>query len=187
MPVPLPCVLLLLIGPPAAGKSSFARAMVDAGLVAPEAVVSCDAIREALFGPDTSSDSADPVVFARMDDLVRRRLRAGLPVVLDATNVTSQARLRMIKWAKAARRPVWAATFRVDAQTALDQNATREKVLPEAAVLEYAHRMQANSSPAQLVAEGIDQIIDVPGRTDNTSPAQAIRLVFTAGTTTSTE
>lgn len=83
-----------------------------------------------MFGPDADPEIADPQVFAHMDDVIRQRLHDGREVVVDATNITSQARLRMIKWAEDAGRPVWLARFPVELSTLLDQNAHRSKTLP---------------------------------------------------------
>lgn len=176
--ISLPCVLLLLVGPPAAGKSTFAQAMADIGLIGEGAIVSCDAIREEMFGPDADPETADPQVFARMDDLVRQRLNDGRAVVVDATNVTSQARLRMIKWAKDAGCPVWVARFPVDLSTLLDQNAHRSKILPASMVAHYADLMDGSATTEHLLAEGIDVVVDVPGRRENLQPQDAARRVF---------
>jgi predicted kinase len=42
--------LVLLVGPPASGKSSFARALIELGRLDAGGVVSCDAVRGELFG-----------------------------------------------------------------------------------------------------------------------------------------
>jgi predicted kinase len=169
---------LLLVGPPAAGKSSFAQAMADIGLIGEAAIVSCDAIREEIFGPDADPETADPQVFAHMDQLVRQRLNDGLTVVVDATNVTSQARQRMIKWAMDAGRPVWVARFPVDLNALLYQNAHRSKILPASMVTHYAELMDGSATAEHLLAEGIDVVIDVPGSRENLLPQEAARRVF---------
>src|SRR3954465_9565412 len=88
----VPSGLILLVGPPASGKSSFARAWIAHGQLDPDGVVSCDSIRNELFGNRVDA-SDDPVVFDEMDKRVATRLEAALAVVVDATNVLPHARL----------------------------------------------------------------------------------------------
>ena len=108
----VPNGLILLLGPPASGKSSFARAWIERGALDPDGLVSADAIRAELFG-DRVDVSDDPVVFDEMDRRVAARLEAALAVVVDATNVLPHARTRMIAWARRHGRPVTALRFRV--------------------------------------------------------------------------
>ena len=91
----VPAGLILLVGAPGAGKSSFARAWVERGRIGADGVVSCDTIRAQLFGAGVHV-ADDPAVFNEMDKRVATRLSAGLPVVVDATNVLPHARARMI-------------------------------------------------------------------------------------------
>jgi predicted kinase len=82
----VPNGLILLVGPPASGKSSFARAWIERGQLDRDGVVSCDSIRNELVGARVDV-SDDPVIFDEMDRRVAARLKAALPVVVDATNV----------------------------------------------------------------------------------------------------
>ncbi|MBV1854554.1 ATP-binding protein [Catellatospora sp. NEAU-YM18] len=131
-----------------------------------------------MFGTDVSDDLADPAVFEQMDELVQQRLLLGLPAVVDATNVTSQARLRMIAWSARIGNPVWVARFTADLATVLAQNAGRAKVIPADVVTRYAEIMAEQATDEQLISEGIDRIIDVPGLREATTPREAVRLAF---------
>ena len=62
----MPVGLILLVGPPAAGKSTFARAWVERGRIDADGVVSCDSIRNEWFGARVEVGD-DPVVFGEMD------------------------------------------------------------------------------------------------------------------------
>lgn len=164
----VPTGLILLVGPPASGKSSFARAWVADG------VVSCDAIRTELFGPRVDV-SDDPSVFAEMDRRVASRLAESLAVVVDATNVTPAARLRMLAWARQHGRPATALRFRVATGVVLCRNAERlgPARVPTDDLLRYAEIAARQTTDAQLFSEGIDVVLDVPGEAQGFSPAQA--------------
>lgn len=166
----MPVGLILLVGPPAAGKSSFARAWVQRGEIDADGVVSCDAIRSELFG-GRFSVADDPAVFGEMDARVERRLAAGLAVVVDATNVLPHARARMTAWARQHGRPTTALRFDVGEDILLRRNAARPAParVPDEDLLRYA---TADTSRAVLHAAGI-AVVDVPGEADGAGPSDA--------------
>jgi len=176
--VGVPVGLILLVGPPASGKSSFARAWVEYGEIDAGGVVSCDAIRGQLFG-ERVRVADDPVVFSEMDSRVATRLAAGQPVVVDATNVAPGARARMIAWAQQHGRPVTALRFHVENGVLVRRNALRigHARVPAEDVLDYAVRAAAHGSRDQLLGEGIDLVVDVPGEAEGASPAEAAQAI----------
>ena len=179
--VVVPVGLVLLVGPPAAGKSSFARAWVGCDQIDAEGVVSCDAIRAQRFGARVRVVD-DPAVFDEMDSRVARRLAAGLAVVVDATNVRPDARARMIAWARRYASPVTALLFPVEDGVLLRRNATRtgHARVPTEAVLEYAG-IAADTTRAQLLSEGIAVVVTVLGQADDAGPADAAEAIHLCG------
>ena len=75
----IPAGLIVLIGPPGVGKSSFADALVEAGSVDPDDVVSSDSIAEKLFGPGYDT-SRDPEIFGRAAGRPATAIRFVLPL-----------------------------------------------------------------------------------------------------------
>jgi predicted kinase len=174
----LPAGLILLVGPPASGKSSFARAWVRCGRLDADGVVSCDAIRDELFGARVDAGD-DPAVFAEMDRRVVARLAAARAVVVDATNVRPPARTRMIAWARRHDRPVVVLRFRVADDVLVRRNATRSghARVPTDGVRHYATIAARQTSRDQLLAEGATLVVDVPGEAEGFSPARAAAAI----------
>jgi predicted kinase len=174
----VPNGLILLVGPPASGKSSFARAWIECGRLDPDGVVSCDVVRSELFGDRVDVDD-DPVVFDEMDRRVASRLAAAHAVVVDATNVLPHARTRMIAWARQYGRPVTALRFPVATEVLVHRNSERsgQARVPVDDVLRYAAAAARHTDRARLIDEGITIVLDVPGEAEGLSPAQAAATI----------
>jgi predicted kinase len=77
-------VLVVLVGPPASGKSTLAR-LLAARL--PAVLVQSDAVRKALVAQPTYTPAEHRRVFGEAHRQIVRLLRAGQHVVFDATNL----------------------------------------------------------------------------------------------------
>ena len=153
----LPIGLVLLVGPPAAGKSTFARELVRLGRIDAAGVVSADAIRVELFGTAVRL-ADDPAVFGEVDARIAARLAATLPVVVDATNVTPAARRR----ARSFGGPVSALRFPVAGEVLVARNAARPVPVATDVVARLITAFQEDASLEQLRAEGYAVAADVP-------------------------
>ena len=78
--------LVLLVGPSGSGKSTLARR-----LFRPTEVISSDHCR-ALICDDEADQRVTPEAFELLHHMVDLRLRAGRLTVVDATNVSAEAR-----------------------------------------------------------------------------------------------
>ncbi|MFI0591737.1 AAA family ATPase [Streptomyces griseus] len=183
----IPAGLVVLVGPPASGKTSFIRALVERGQIEAEAVVSSDEIRAELFGaaggPEptdsdaadaTDSDAADARIFEERDRRIVARLAAGRTVIAESTNVTPQARARLIALARRFDAPVTALRFAPDVADLLQQYAERGRTdLTTADVRAYAAVMSRDAGADRLRSEGAAAVHDVPGRRRSVMPAEA--------------
>jgi predicted kinase len=99
--------LYILSGPPASGKSTWAKNAIN---LPKEAIVSTDSLREQIFGARSYIDksgsvkkvlasSGDAAVFEIARKIVEQRLKEKLVTVIDATNVTESERA---SWAQIA-------------------------------------------------------------------------------------
>ena len=86
--------LVVLIGISGSGKSTFGRAQFR-----PTEVISSDFCR-GLVADDENDQSATPTAFALLHHIVGLRLAAGRLTVVDATNVTPEARRELIGLAR---------------------------------------------------------------------------------------
>ncbi|WP_405686532.1 AAA family ATPase [Streptomyces sp. NBC_00057] len=175
----IPAGLVVLVGPPASGKTAFVRELVAQGKLAPEAVVSSDEIRAEFFGveaADVASDRADARVFDERDRRITVRLAGGRIAVAESTNVTSQARARLAAIAARFGAPVTVLRFPQDEADLLRQNEERGRGDVSAAdVRAYAATMTRGAHGAQLRAEGAAFVYDVPGRGQGVTPTEAAR------------
>ena len=175
--IPVPAGLVVLVGPPASGKTSFVRALTARGQIDAEAVVSSDEIRAELFGAspaEAASDAADARIFEERDRRIVARLAAGRRAVAESTNVTPQARARLIALARRFDAPVTVLRFDPDVTDLLQQYAERGRTdLTAADVRAYAGLMARDAGADRLRSEGADGVHDVPGRRQGTTPAEA--------------
>lgn len=118
--------LVVLVGPPASGKTTWA-----ARRFRPGTVVSSDDLR-ALVGTGPHDQRASTDAFDVVDLVVERRLRRGLTTVIDSLGTDARRRRR---WRGAAARagvPCVAVVFDVDAATCRARNRGRERPVPSA-------------------------------------------------------
>lgn len=153
-----PGALVLLVGPPAAGKSTLAAALVAAGEVDADDVLSTDTYREVLTG-DALDLTSDRKVWVQVRERLVEKMAAGRTTVVDATNLFARRRARHIRVAQEYERPVVAVRFEVPAAQLLERNEQRERVLAENVVVTMAMEMEENAQPDDLASE-VDLVLD---------------------------
>ncbi|MFH8725194.1 AAA family ATPase [Streptomyces termitum] len=180
--VRVPTGLVVLVGPPASGKTSFVRALLARRRIDAEAVVSSDEIRAELFGAspeEAESDEADARIFEERDRRIAARLAAGRSAIAESTNVTPQARARLVALAGTFGAPVTMLRFDPDVTDLLQQYAERGRTdLTAADVRAYATVMARYAGADQLRSEGATAVYSVPGRRQAATPAEAAARFF---------
>ncbi|SBO42699.1 AAA family ATPase [Cyanobium sp. NIES-981] len=136
---PLRCHLL--IGPPASGKTTLARALAPllSGPGDPAALVlSTDAIRAEVFG-DAAVQGPWLDIQQRLHQRLREAVAAGIPVIVDATHARRPWRLAITQ-ALALPAPVeWIGWWLYTPMaTCLEWNTTRRRRVPEPVIREMA-------------------------------------------------
>jgi F420-dependent oxidoreductase-like protein len=156
--LPSPC-LVVLVGPGASGKSTWAAAQFRSDLI-----VSSDRLR-ALVGSGEDDMAASDDAFLLLDTIVERRMARGLSTVVDTQGLDAKKR---IGWLQASKRfgiPCVAVTFDTPAEECRARNRARDKPIP-AAVLTAQLRTWRNVK-GLLLTEGYEDVI----------PASPVRLV----------
>jgi len=126
--------IVVLVGLPGSGKSTYLERMGAAGL-------SSDAIR-VLLADDATDQTIHEQVFQTMRYLLRRRLALGRPVTyIDATNLRPEERRPYIGIGKSYGCRVEALFFDVPLEVCRARNAQRHRVVPEEAMAKLAARL----------------------------------------------
>lgn len=138
----------MLIGPPASGKSSYAK---NTSAV----IVSTDAIREELYGSEEVQDNPQKV-FDIAFQRVRDCINGNQDCILDATNVIRKYRISFLTRLRSAAKASFQAkaiVFATPLDVCLDRNKARRRIVPE----EVIHRMIKNFN-VPWYSEGFDEI-----------------------------
>jgi predicted kinase len=143
--------IVLLVGLPGSGKSTYLKQMGVDGL-------SSDAIRRWLADDETDQTIHDRV-FETLRYLLRQRLSIGRPVTyIDATHLTVAERAPYLGMGRSYGCEVEAVFFDVALEICRERNRQRHRVVPDA-VLE---RMAARLTPPTL-EEGFLRVVRVGG------------------------
>jgi F420-dependent oxidoreductase-like protein len=144
-------VLVVLVGPGASGKSTWA-----AEQFAPSDVVSSDALRALVgAGPDDISASVD--AFALLDDVVRQRVARGLTTVVDTLGLDAARRSSWLALARDHRMACVAVTFDTPAAVCRERNRARARPIPADAL---AAQLRSWAATREVLAdEGFDQVL----------------------------
>lgn len=121
--LPAPC-LVVLVGPVASGKSTWA-----AEHFAPGQIVSSDVLR-GVIGESPHDLAASTDAFAVLDDVVARRLRRRLTTVVDSLGLDRERREHWRGLADAAGMPAVAVVFDTPPAECRRRNAAREVRVP---------------------------------------------------------
>ena len=145
--------LVLLVGAAGSGKSTLA-----ARLVAPQEIVSSDALRAVVSG-DEADQRATAVAFRILHRTVARRLPTGLLTVVDATNALATHRRPLIRRAQNLGVPVVAIVLDLPAGVVHAQNTARPRVVDPAVVDRHLASIRALVDGPGLALEGIDPVV----------------------------
>jgi predicted kinase len=145
--------VVVLCGPAACGKSSFA-----AKHFRPTQIVSSDQAR-GLVCDDERDQRFQTQAFALVHFLIEQRLNINRLCVVDSTALTQAARKGLLDLARRFHVPAVVLLFDVPLATCLERDAQRERSVGQAAIeRQYELFVQARSLIGQ---EGFDQVVEL--------------------------
>jgi alkanesulfonate monooxygenase SsuD/methylene tetrahydromethanopterin reductase-like flavin-dependent oxidoreductase (luciferase family)/predicted kinase len=148
--LPSPCVVIL-VGPGAAGKSTWAAERFSDGLI-----VSSDRLR-ALVGAGEDDLAASADAFALLEEVVRQRIGRRLTTVIDTLGLDKDRRLRWLELARAAGMPCVAVGFDTPAAECRRRNRERLKRIPADVLTSQLRSWTAVKK--ELPLEGYDDVL----------------------------
>lgn len=148
LPFELPSpALVILCGPAACGKTTWARAHFS-----PTQVVSSDHCR-ALIADDEGNQDVSAAAFEIFHAILDQRLRYRRLTVADSTALSSDARADLRRIARRRKVPAVCVAFPVPIEELLGRNAARERKVPDETVREQ-HALFVEKVMPTLPLEG---------------------------------
>lgn len=128
--------LIVLCGPAASGKSSWA-----AKHFTQTQVVSSDECR-GLICDDPANQAVTPLAFELMYSIIEKRLHLGRLTIADATNLKREHRRQLVRIANSVHFAAVAIVFNLPIEICAARNAGRARKVPEQALLDQFALLQ---------------------------------------------
>ncbi len=138
--------LVVLIGLPACGKTTFARRHFQ-----DSSVISSDACRR-LVSDDEGNQVASPQAFALMETIIDKRMELHRLSVADAMNLQIATRRPWLDLARRHDYPAYAIAFDVPPAVCIERDTHRPRRVGAAVIVNNVRRMLFDT--ADLLAEG---------------------------------
>lgn len=145
--------ILVLCGPAACGKSTFAQRHFR-----PTQIISSDWAR-ALICDDERDQRFNGQAFALVNFLVEQRLAVNRLCVVDSTALTAGARRELLDIAKKYQVPTTLMIFNVQLETCIERDQQRQRSIGSSVIERQFQAFEQSKEAVRL--EGFDQIIEL--------------------------
>jgi len=141
--------LILLVGLPASGKSTFAKTLVNEDTV----LLSSDALRKELLGDEKCQENNE-LVFRTLYSRAKKYLIDGKNVIIDATNINMKDRKRTLSNFKGMQIKREAIVFATPFTECVKRDEQRKRNVGKEVIKKFLHRFEM-----PMLFEGFDRII----------------------------
>ena len=141
--------LIILVGIPGCGKTTYANKFLQKKNTC---ILSSDSVRKQFFG-DANAQFKNKEVFAILFEKAKSKLKQGMNVVIDATNITSAIRKETLAYFSDLDLQKIATVFNAPIEVCISRDKARTRSVGENVVLKLAARFE----PPTL-EEGFDEI-----------------------------
>jgi len=147
MPNPIEC--FLLVGIPAAGKTTYAKKL---STITGSVVLSTDKIREKLYGSENIQGNWLEIE-KELHKLIKHYTRLGIKVIVDATHTKPEHRKPLLKLSSHIK---WSCYWLdADLKECLERNNQRSRIVPTS-IIKTMHKQLKLTPPTK--AEGFENI-----------------------------
>lgn len=163
----------ILSGPSASGKSHFTQSLLKSGMTE-DTIISSDILRQNILGSSWKQDENGPYrhlygwdiaqsdIFKIAEQMISIRLRQGLPVLFDATNLNDQARSVYVKIAEKYHMPYEVLIFETPLDIMKKRLLSREARFSETVLEKQMESFQTKSKFTHSVILPEDKFFWVP-------------------------
>ena len=141
--------LIILVGIPGSGKSTYANKYLRKKNTL---VLSSDSIRKQVFG-DANAQYNNKLIFSILFKRARSKLKQGLNVVIDATNISSSIRKETLSYFADLDLQKIATVFNAPIEVCISRDKNRTRSAGEQVVLKLAGKYEPPTTE-----EGFDEI-----------------------------
>lgn len=148
--------LYILSGPPASGKSTLLKNLLESNIISKDCIVSSDELRIQILGEKYSldnnnepyshpSENSNDLVFSMIKNIISERCKKGLLTFFDATNINDEVRKEYVNIAKKYNIDYEILIIHNDNIDLYDNNNNRNKKVKDHVINKFLNKFETTS------------------------------------------